>query len=205
MNLLSTMETKADNPVSLLQDKEINPLIRVYYELNHLKQLFRQGWLQRDISKERCESVADHTFGTAALAFFLADSYFPELDACQVLRLALLHDLGEIYAGDLTPSDRVTSQEKRQREQEAVLEVFSKLPRGEEYFQMWQTYENGATPEARFVRQVDRLEMALQASIYHQQGDAGMLDFVRSANQIVTDDLLVGILESVEDLIAPSQ
>jgi putative hydrolase of HD superfamily len=52
------MEIKAENPVGLLQNKEHTLLITAYFELCHLKQLYRQGWLLRGVPRERCESIA---------------------------------------------------------------------------------------------------------------------------------------------------
>ena len=110
------METKAENPVKLLKDRKIDPLIRAYFELCQLKQLFRQGWLRRGVSRERCETVAEHSYGCAVLATWLAQAYYPQLDLCKVLRMALMHDFGEIYAGDIIPVDAVSAEEKHRRE-----------------------------------------------------------------------------------------
>ena len=90
--------------------------------LPQLKQLYRQGWLKRGVPPERCESVAEHTLGVAVLVMLLADTRFPELDAQKVLRMALLHDFGEIDAGDFTPIDGISLQEKHRLEKESVFE-----------------------------------------------------------------------------------
>jgi putative hydrolase of HD superfamily len=157
------MTAKNQNPVSHLGGKNAHPLIELFFEINHLKQVFRKGWL-RKIPPENCESVAEHTFGTALLAWILADKFFPRLDQEKVLKLALIHDLGEIYAGDITPYDEVAPEEKNKRESEAVRKIFSSLPNGDQYITLWEEYENGSSPEATFVKQIDRLEMALQAA-----------------------------------------
>ena len=112
------MEIKAENPISLLGEEGYTPLVTAYFELCHLKQLYRQGWLRRGVPPERCESIAEHSFGVAVLALWLAQAQ-PELDADKVVRMALLHDLGEVYAGDIVPSDGVSEGEKHRREAEA--------------------------------------------------------------------------------------
>ncbi|HEY3341621.1 MAG TPA: HD domain-containing protein, partial [Anaerolineae bacterium] len=167
--LSNRMQVKAENPITLLAGRHTLPLVELYFELNQLKQLYRQGWLRRGVPAERCESVAEHTFGMAMLCMFIADACIPTLDMQKVLRLALLHDFGEIYAGDITPADAVSPEEKHRREREAVQQVFARLPRGAEYLALWQEYEENQTDEARFVKQMDRLEMALQATVYEQQ------------------------------------
>ena len=194
------MHTKASIPVSQLSARQVAPLIEAYFEFNHLKQLFRQGWLQRGIPHARCESVAEHTFGVAVLALFLADAHFPDLNASKVLRLALLHDFGEIYVGDLTPADGIDRGEKWRLERHAVLQVLHKLPRGADYIVLWEEYERGASPEAQFVRQIDRLEMALQASVYEHQGLADLSEFFTSVEQALAAPALQAILHELKTL-----
>jgi putative hydrolase of HD superfamily len=174
-------------------------LLASYLELNGLKELYRQGWLRRGVTPERCESVADHCFSTAVLAMLLADAHFPGLDLARMLRLALLHEFGEIYAGDITPADGVSAEEKHRREEDSVVRVLSKLPNGEYYISLWREYEENQTPEARFVRQVDRLEMALQAGVYQRQGLLDPGEFFRSADAALSAPELREILDAVRD------
>lgn len=191
------MELKAENPITLFSGMDVHPIIEAYFEFNHLKQLYRQGWLKKGLPSERCESVADHTYGTAVLAYFLGQAYFPDLDLSRVIRLALLHDFGEVYAGDLTPEDRVPTNDKEERERQAILQIFTKLPNAEEYLDLWEDYERQSSGEARFVRQIDRLEMALQASIYERQGFTNLDDFFISAKRAILDPQLVALIEEL--------
>jgi putative hydrolase of HD superfamily len=194
------MQTKAAPPISHLQGRRTLPLIEAYFELNHLKQLYRQGWLRVGLSRERCESVAEHSFGMALLCLFLADSYFPEADTTKVVRMALLHDLGEAYVGDITPHDAVSKEEKLQREREAVERILAKLPRGAEYLALWEEYEHGTSFEARLVRQVDRLEMGLQATIYEHQGAGDLSQFFASVHKALETPELKAVLAELEKL-----
>jgi putative hydrolase of HD superfamily len=194
------MQTKAPPPILQLRGRETPPLVEAYFEINHLKQLYRQGWLRRGIPRERCESVAEHSFAVALLALLLADVQAPGLDLSKALRMALLHDLGEIYAGDLTPADAVSAGEKHRLEEQAVVQVLAKLPGGAAHVALWQEYERGASPEARYIRQVDRLEMALQASVYESQGLADLAEFFASAGHDLFLPRLRGILAALEAL-----
>ncbi len=175
------MKTKADIPIAFLRDKEVHPLIRAYIDLCQLKQLYRQGWLRRGIAEQRCESVAEHSFATALLAMWLAEVDFKGLDMQKIIQIALVHDLGEIYAGDIIPSDLVDSAEKRRLEAESVRRIAENLPVDSDLLELWEEFEQGQTPEARLVRQVDRLEMGLQAVVYQLQGYVGMDEFMASA------------------------
>jgi putative hydrolase of HD superfamily len=134
------------------------------------------------------------------LAMFLAEACFPVLDARKVMRMALLHDFGEIYAGDLTPADAVSHGEKYHREHQSIRHVLTKLPRGAEYVALWEEYEAGGSPEAQFVRQVDRLEMALQASVYEHQGLADLSEFFGSVEPALAAPPLQAILRDLERL-----
>lgn len=182
----------------LLQGISTPAMIETYFEFNQLKQLYRQGWLRRGVPPEHCESVAEHTFSTAVLAMLIADEHYPELDKQKVLRLALLHDCGEIYAGDIVPDDQIDATTKHQREQAAVRQVLGKLPHAEAYLSLWQEYEEGTSAEARFVKQIDRLEMAMQSVVYERQRivDAGL--FMQSASQIISEPSLKVLMQALQ-------
>jgi putative hydrolase of HD superfamily len=193
------METKSENPANYLKDQDINPIIRAYYEFNQLKVLYRQGWLKRGIPRERCESVAEHSLGVAVLVCWLAETYDPDLDLCRALRMALVHDFGEVYAGDITPEEGIPRREKYLLERQSVGRVFSDLPGGDRYIELWEEYEDGTSAEARFVRQVDRLEMAMQASVYGQQGSYDLSEFCRTALDSVSDPQIQNLLRELAD------
>jgi putative hydrolase of HD superfamily len=193
------METKADNPLGLFEQERLPPVVAAYLELCHLKQLYRQGWLKRGVPRLRCESIAEHSFGVAALALWLAQAYQPDLDICKIMRMALLHDFGEVYAGDLIPADAISAEEKHRLEAQSVQQVFAKLPGGQSYLDTWQEFEKGTSPEARFVRQIDRLEMGLQAAVYGRQGLIDPHEFFESARQALVDPQWVEVLQAVTE------
>lgn len=194
------MQTKAAPAIPLLQGRRPSPLLEAYFELHHLKHLYRQGWLRVGIPPERCESVAEHSFYVALLCLFLADGYFPEADASKLVRLALLHDVGEARAGDITPHDGVSREEKLRRERAAVEHLFSTLPRGADYLALWEEYEQGTSFEARLVRQVDRLEMGLQATVYEHQGMGDLSQFFASVHRALETPELQVLLAELETL-----
>lgn len=194
------MQVKASLPLTYLKNKNALPLIELYFEFAHLKQLYRQGWLKRGVPPARCESVAEHTSGVAVLAMVLADNYFPALDRLKVMRMALLHDFGEIYAGDIMPSDPISRAEKKALEVEAIQQVLGKLPQGERYIALWEEYERQESAEARWVKQMDRLEMVLQASVYEQQGLADLSEFFESVEPFLTEPELRTILQALKAL-----
>jgi putative hydrolases of HD superfamily len=183
------MITKNEPPLAAFQGNVLSPLVQAYLELNQLKQLYRQGWLRRGLPPEQCESVAEHIYGMVMLAWWIMDDSSLDLDRDRVLSMVLVHELGEIYTGDIVPSDRVALEEKHAREREGLLRVTGKLRNGAEYLALWEEFEAGETAEARFVRQVDRLEMAFQAAVYEQRGLAAE-EFFASADAALSDPVL---------------
>lgn len=191
------MQTKAPAPKNLLKGQSESPWIKAYFEFAQLKQLFRQGWLKRGVPPERCESVAEHSLGVATLAMWLSQAWFPELDITRLLVMALIHDFGEIYTGDLIPADAISPAEKHVREKNSIYEVLGKLPMGEQYLAIWEEFERSETPEALFIRQVDRLEMAFQASIYGLQGLIDPDEFFQTTAQALSDPKLLALFTEI--------
>ena len=192
---------KAANPARGLQGRVVSPVIELYFEICQLKQLYRKGWLLRGVPPERCESVAEHSFGVAMLALCSLEGR-PELDAPKVLKLALIHDIGEIDAGDITPADGITPEQKRDRELECVRRVTRRLPGREEWRRLFIEYLEVGSPEAAFIHELEKVEMALQATVYDRQGFTGMSEFRDSARQVITDRRLSELADELGKLAA---
>lgn len=198
------MQQKAPPALSRLSFNQLSPFLEMYLEVQHLKQLYRQGWLQYGLPKEICESVAEHSFAVTVLALFLADNYFPQLDLKKVLEMALLHDFGEIYAGDLTPVNNLKAEEKYRREQQSIQQVLSKLPRGEKYIALWEEFEKGETPEAHFIKQIDKLEMGLQAHLYETLPLEHRSLFTQATDEAVSDEALKELFQEMKEALRKS-
>lgn len=191
------MDTKSQIALDKLISADIEPTVRAWFEINQLKNLFRRGWLQAGIPAESCESVAEHSFGVATLCILLLPEFAPQLDVERVVIMALLHDVGEVYAGDITPQDGLDEHVKLVAEMESVTSILNNLPVGQEYLQIWNEFEVGETPEAQFVHQMDRLEMGLQARVYTEQGYRDLEHFYHSAIQGISDKVLRNLVGDV--------
>ena len=199
------MKTKNRNPALLLEGKTVDPLIEFYFELNHLKQLFRQGWLLRKIPENKCESVADHLFGSAILALVIADGYYESLDMTKLLKMVLIHELGEIYIGDVTPKDFIPKKLKFEWEHKAIIEIFSKIPKGKEYISLWKEYEEGQSRESQFIKQIDRLEAAFQATVYRlQYKNKQVEEFIPWTKSRIKDKIPLNLLNELKKIIDSS-
>ena len=190
------MEIKNENPYKLIKGKNLSLVLELYFKINHLKQLYRQGWL-RYISKEQCESVADHIFGVAILVILINDAYSLNLDIEKIVVMALVHEMGEIKNGDITPFDGISKEEKHAMERKGVVELFKGFIEAEKYIAIWDEFEEKETKEANFVFQVEKLEMALQAKIYEGQYETDLSEFQTYVDKLVTNGLLKDLLHEL--------
>jgi putative hydrolases of HD superfamily len=195
------MITKAAGPDELIELGDgADPALASFFRLMRLKRLYRQGWLKRGLPAELCESVAEHSFGTALLALLLAGEAgeaggLGRIDVARAALLALVHEMGESYAGDITPVDGVSREEKEKLERDAILRALDGHPDRDWLLSLWEEFERGETPESRYVRQLDRLEMGLQAALQEAEGFPGMGEFYESARRTVAEPRLRAVLE----------
>jgi putative hydrolase of HD superfamily len=158
--------------------------LRRAYGLKHTE---RAGWTR--VVAGPVESVAAHSWGMALLALTRCPA---GLDRLAVLELCLVHDMPEAEVGDITPHDGISNTEKHRRESAAAAALFADAPH---LLARWTEYAEQRTPEARWVRQLDKLDMALQASIYAEHG-ADTAEFLDSARPKVTDPALRALFPS---------
>ncbi len=168
----------------------VDTLVDGLLETQGLKDLLRAGWVRVGVPSP--EDVAAHSWGVALLVVALLPA---GMDRGLALSYAVLHDLPEVRAGDITPADGVSTQHKAHREHAAMAALGASLP---PHLQaLWLDYEAQQTAEARFVRQLDRVDMALRALRLHAGGQAGMKEFVESARTFVTHEELTPIMAAV--------
>lgn len=161
-------------------------LLNLLEKLNHLKQLPRTGWLFAGIRQP--ESVAEHSYVTALLSMLLAEVINADwaaegldgpLDMGKLLAIALLHDLAESVLTDLPKrsTDLIGQGVKHAAEARAMKRLMAGIPNGTRHEALWQEYGAAATPEARLVRDADKLEMVHQALCYELGGQRNLQDF----------------------------
>ncbi|GEM_PF-66447 len=169
---------------------------------SHLKEVRRAGWVRFGVKD--AESVADHSWGVALLALLLAP---PDLDRQRLLSLATVHDLAEAIIGDITPHDSISADEKRRRESEAThnLAALAGMP---ELIALWTEYDQESTPEARFIHELDALEMASQATAYQRSGSlssaAARQFFDAASGRIHTPQLSKLLTDLISSIAATS-
>ncbi len=141
--------------------------IRFILEIDKLKNVLRRSYIA---GGARQENSAEHSWHLAVMAIVLAEHADTPFDICRVVRMAVIHDLVEIDAGDTFCYDREGNADKREREEAAADRIFGLLPddQAEELRSLWDEFERGETPEAKFANAIDRL-MPLMHN-YHSQG-----------------------------------
>ena len=126
-------------------------------EAEGLKSTLRTAWT----AEGRQESTAEHSWRLAMLAMLLRDA-LPEVDMDKVLRMCLIHDVGEAVTGDIPSFQNTDANEETERQ--AIAELLSPLPDGlrGELTALFAEMDALATPEARVYKALDKLEVVVQ-------------------------------------------
>lgn len=176
---------------------EFKSLLQAYGQLVKLKKLPRTGWLRSGVGFCECESVAEHSFATGWLGYLIACEFYPELDAAKVLLLGSLHDLGEAETGDVLPWDKVLDPDFDAKERLGALKLAENLKALPAVTALYDEYAAGVTPEARLVRQIDKLEILLQAYGYEQELGLDLSQFFDNLPEDCFDAKMCEVLEFI--------
>jgi putative hydrolase of HD superfamily len=130
-------------------------IIDFIVELDKLKGVTRKT---RPLGLERYENSAEHSWQIALLAASLAPYAEEPVDIDRVVIMLLVHDIGEIDTGDTMVYVEGGWEERKAAEKAAVTRIFGLLPEASrvKFLALWQEFEDGQTPEARFAHAADR-------------------------------------------------
>lgn len=147
----------------ILMIEEIQQMLDFLRRAERLKDTLRSGYT----TQGRAESTAEHTWRLCLMAMLFAGEY-PEIDAHRVLKMCVIHDLGEALHGDIPAIHQNPAVDKAVEERSHLLELLAPLPahKQSELLALWDEYNAAATPEARLAKALDKLETVLQ----HTQG-----------------------------------
>ncbi len=182
----------------------------------------RTGWVW--LGRKQVETIAEHSFRTAFFAWILGAK--TTLNVRRMIEMALLHDICEVYAGDLTPyygilpkgkkarqetlkrwvrlpqrKKQALSQKKFALEKKALLKLIKPLQEKtqQEIYSRWLEYEKGLSLEGRFVKQVDKLEAMVQAIEYFGTGpNTPVMGWWEEIEELVDHPVLKGFVHSIE-------
>ncbi len=198
-------------------------LLNFFIEVGKLKRKFRKGWLIHGIKNS--ESTAEHIFRMTIIAWVLGKN--KKLNMEKVIKIALVHDLCEVYAPDMTPYDPLLPKDRKKAmeilkkwpkftpslkikkyknkykiELLALKRLVSRLPLHlrKEILNLWLEFEKGLSKEGRFVKQVDKVENLLQGLEYWKKhGKIQHKLWMRWAKEILDDPVLVEFMKTLEE------
>ncbi|RNB82391.1 HD domain-containing protein [Brevibacillus fluminis] len=177
-------------------ESEKQHILSFVKELERLKDQQRTAWT----GMARRESIAEHSWRLTMFALILED-YFPDVDCDKVLRMCLIHDLGECYDGDVSATIPVDKAEKERKEEAAITTLSQPLASRtrQKLLALWHEYNAAETKEAKLAKALDKMETILQHNQGKNPSDFNYvfnLDYGRSAAQF--DPLLASLRELID-------
>lgn len=182
--------------MTLNPDFTAKNFINFYNNILKLKKILRKGWAERNVPHP--ESAADHSFGVAVLALFFSRG--KNLNVEKAITTALIHDVCESLTGDITPNDNIPPREKQEKEYEATRKILGQIDESGELFELWKDFEYERTPEGKLVKELDRLEMVLQAFQYEKEHHVNLDEFYDFTAKKLTSPDLKNILREILEL-----
>ena len=134
--------------------------IEFIVECDKLKEIFRQTINSKS---RRAENDAEHSWAFCLCVLVLAEHANEPIDVLRVMKMAIIHDLVEIDAGDTFAYDLAAAANQHAREVLAADRIFGLLPadQAKEFRALWDEFEERATPEAKFAHACDRFQPML--------------------------------------------
>jgi putative hydrolase of HD superfamily len=155
-----------------------NNMAKFLYEIGQLKKVKRSGWWIAGVKDP--ESVAEHTFRTAVIAYLLAR--LEGADTGKTVLMALFHDLPETRTND---AHRIVRRyaDWRDVDKKAMREQSERLPDevANEVVSFFEEFEREVSPEAKLARDADLLECLIQAREYQASGYPDVADWIANA------------------------
>jgi putative hydrolases of HD superfamily len=152
-------------------DKRKFPIQEILSFLDHfykLKEVERTGWKQK-LLLDNPESVAEHTLTMIVLALIFSEfNNFTHTKTINMIKMVLIHDLGESVIGDYMP-ESIEIEKKKKLENFAINNILSKIPNTaikKKYIKLWNEFDENKSNTSNLIHFIDKLEMAIQAKYY---------------------------------------
>lgn len=135
--------------------EDIERILNFIVEIEKLKDVHRKT---KPVGLDRYENSAEHSWHVCLAAMMLKEYANEPVDIDRVIRMLLIHDLGEIDAGDTIIYSSETPELKK-KEAAGLERILKLLPggRAEEYMALWYEFESGETPDSKFAKAIDRV------------------------------------------------
>ena len=170
--------------------------------LGKLKRTPRTGWKIRDVKD--CESVAEHVFRVVSLAMLISD--VRKMNTEKIMRMCIMHDWEEAVTGDIRTPEKIEMGDRASKMGlEGFRKVVERLPEGlrKEYLELWKEYERQETAEAKFIYNIDKIEMMIQVLEYEKE-QAEMKEkfdiFWKRYESLVKDPFMKKVFEKLKEM-----
>jgi putative hydrolase of HD superfamily len=144
---------------------DISPFLDHFYKLKEVK---RTGWKTK-LHLDDAESVAEHTLTMIVFALLFSEFNNYSLNrTIKIIKMILIHDLGESIIGDFAPKT-IEFAKKKQLENIAINAIIAKIPWTtikSNYYGLWEEYDESKTETSKIIHVIDKIEMAIQAKYY---------------------------------------
>lgn len=173
---------------SALNFGSMTDVFQFLMEIDKLKSVQRRT---KVLGTQRQENSAEHSWHFAVAAMSLAPYAQKDVDIQKVIRMALLHDIVEIDAGDVMVYDLAAREAVHAQEVMAADRLFGMLPAplNQQFRDLWNEYEAGETPEARFALTLDRVLPIIMN--LHNQGQSWVENNIR-LEQVLARNAFIG-------------
>ena len=164
------------------------------------KRILRSGFVREKVISP--ESVAEHSFRTGVIAMVLSDKVGSNLNKDKLIKMALIHDIGEIITGDVVVQrgeviDLTLRDSKEEQERIGIKEIFNQIQEGEIYAEIFEEMIARKSPEAKIFWQFDKLDLAITALEYEEEQGKQLDEFFLDANTHMKEPLLKEVLEKI--------
>ena len=143
---------------SSIKDLNLQKQLSFIVEVDKVKNVMRRTLL---IDGSRRENDAEHSWHLAIMAMLLTEyAEDKNFTLDRVLKMVIVHDLVEIYAGDTFAFDVQGNLEKEEKEKKAADKLFGQLPedQAKQFRKLWEEFDEAKTPDARYAAALDRLQ-----------------------------------------------
>lgn len=145
-------------------NKHLDQQLKFVAEIDKMTQIFRRTML---IDGSRRENDAEHSWHIAVMALLFSDYVKEKPDLGRVVKMLVVHDLVEIYAGDTFAFDVEANKSKEENEIAAADKLFSQLPeeQGKEIRSLWEEFDEMKTPDSVYANCMDRVQPFLHNTL----------------------------------------
>ena len=164
------------------KDERLKRQIEFLLETDKMKTIGRQTYIANATRKE---NDAEHSWSLALMCMLFSEYANEKIDVGHTMEMVLVHDLVEIDAGDTYAYDSDGNQTKRERELAAADRIFHILPdeQAEHIQSLWDEFEAGETPEAKFANTLDKVQPLL---LNHTTGGISWKEHDVRAEQVMS-------------------